>query len=110
MDKLVRYRQYVQDILRSHVDENDSPVTTQVLFDTERDHYQLAHVGWADSFDRVYGILVHVDIIGDKIWIQRDKTEIGVATELIDYGVDKKDIVLGFQSPHKRQFTEFAVG
>ena len=36
-------------------------------------------------------------------------TEIGVANELVEQGVPKKDIVLGFHIPYRRQFTEFAV-
>jgi hypothetical protein len=80
----------------------------QLLFDTQRDHYQLVQVGWQEN-RRVYGCLVHVDIKNEKIWIQRDGTEIGIANELVQAGVPKKDIVLAFQSPYKRQFTEYAV-
>lgn len=43
-----------------------------------------------------------------KIWIQRDFTEEGVASELVDLGVPKTDIVLGFKPPDMRQFTGFA--
>ncbi|MGB3207023.1 MAG: element excision factor XisI family protein, partial [Crinalium sp.] len=41
---------------------------------------------------------------------QRDFTEVGVANELLAAGVPKQDIVLGFQAPYKRKFTEFAFG
>jgi len=51
-----------------------------------------------------------VEIKDDKIWIERDGTEIGVASELVAAGVPKQDIVLAFHAPYKRQFTEFAVG
>ena len=58
----------------------------------------------------MHGCLVHIDIINDKIWIQRDFTEEGVASELVELGVPKTDIVLGFKSPFVREFTGFAVG
>lgn len=45
-----------------------------------------------------------------KIWIQRDGTGIGIANELIAAGVPKEDIILGFNAPYKREFTDFAVG
>jgi hypothetical protein len=45
----------------------------------------------------------------EKIWIQHDGTEGGIANELVERGVPKQDIVLAFHSPFKRQFTEFAV-
>ncbi len=58
----------------------------------------------------VYGTIIHVDIRDRKIWIQRDFTEGGLASELIDLGVPKTDIVLGFKPPYMKQFTGFASG
>lgn len=55
----------------------------------------------------VYGTIIHVDIRDGKIWIQRDFTEKGVASELVYLGVSKTDIVLGFKPPYMRQFTGF---
>ena len=56
----------------------------------------------------VYGTIIHVDIRDGKIWIQRDFTEEGVARKLVDLGVPKTDIVLGFKPPYMRQFNDFA--
>ncbi|NEO03045.1 MAG: XisI protein, partial [Moorea sp. SIO3I7] len=36
-------------------------------------------------------------------------TEIGFANELVKLGVPKTDIVLAFQEPAVRQYTDFAV-
>lgn len=47
-------------------------------------------------------MIIHVDIKDDKISIQRDGTEIGIANELMATGVPKEDIVLGFHAPYKR--------
>jgi hypothetical protein len=110
MEKLVDHREAVQTLIKRY-GEDGSPkrdVDTQIIFDQERDHYQLVNVGWhADR--RVYGCVLHIDIQGGKIWIQHNGTEFNVADELVELGVPKQDIVLGFQSPFKRQFTEFAV-
>jgi XisI protein len=111
MANIETYREYVQSILKkyeSYQSEND-PIESQIIFDTERDRYQLVHVGWRD-WRRYYGCVVHIDIKDGKIWIQHDGTEIGVANELVDLGVPKKDIVLAFHAPYKRKFTEFAIG
>lgn len=107
----VNYPQLVQDILKNH-SANDLANGTeiQLLFDTERHHYQVLHIGWTQQRKRVYGIVIHVDIKENFIWVQRDGTEIGIANELLEAGVPKQDIVLGFHSPYKRQFTEFAKG
>ena len=72
-------------------------------------HYLLMLVG-RDGTRRVHGCLIHLDIIDDKIWIQRDGTEDGVADDLLNAGISKNQIVLGFQPPDIRPYTEFAAG
>ncbi|MEB3277654.1 MAG: XisI protein [Lyngbya sp.] len=91
---------------------NDETRDTELQFvcDPENHHYMVVHLGWIeDGMRRVYGCIIHVDIKNDKIWIQRDGTEIGVANELLEAGVPKQDIVLGFHAPYKRKYTDFAV-
>jgi len=69
----------------------------------------LVIVGW-EGVKRVHGCLIHLEIIAGKIWIQRDGTEDGIANDLLQYGIRKDQIVLGFRDPEMRQYTEFAVG
>lgn len=107
MDKL-NYRDVVQSILKSHVGNRlNGNTEVHLIFDTERDRYQLLHIGW-EGLSRVFGCIIYVEIKDGKIWIERDGTEIGVANELVEAGVPKQDIVLGFKAPYKRKFTEFA--
>lgn len=42
------------------------------------------------------------------MWIQHDGTERGLASELMEQGVPRGDIVLGFRAPARRKYTEFA--
>lgn len=111
MDKLTHYRQIVQQILtqHSHIQPAYGEIEMGVLFDPERDRYQVMRTGWLQR-RRVYGALIHIDLIGEKIWIQYDGTEVGVANELTDEGIPKADIVLAYHSPFMRQYDGFAVG
>jgi len=52
---------------------------------------------------------MHLDIKKDKIWIQQNTTEVDLAEELIETGVPKQDIVIGFHTPKMRQLTGFGV-
>ncbi len=79
-----------------------------MIFLIKNHHYQVLNIGWKDQ-KRIYGVIIHVDFKDNKIWIQRDGTEIGIANELVEAGVPKQDIVLGFLAPYKRKLTEFAV-
>ena len=111
MDKIGKYREYIQQILREHA---EIPMTTdtvkaELIFDRENDHYQLAYVGWRGD-KRIFGPVMHFDIEDEKIWIQYNGTEEHIAEKLVAMGVPKEDIVLGFHSAFKRQFTSYAVG
>lgn len=106
----INYAAIVQDVLKRHLEHVLVGETElQFVCDSQNHHYQLIHLGWK-GLRRVYGCLVHVDVRDQKIWIQRDGTEVGVANELVEAGVPKQDIVLAFHAPYKRKFTEFAVG
>ena len=109
MDKMTNYRHSIQQFVEQYATYGISPehIERETIFDTTRDHYQLVNVGWRGEH-RVYGCVLHFDIKDGKIWIQQNGTEIDVAEELMNLGVSREDIVLGFQSPYKRQFTGFA--
>ncbi len=106
----MQYRSIIKQILQNHVytpvkayDEYES----QVVTDDEKGHFYLMKVGW-DNMKRIHGCTIHMDLKGEKIWIQEDWTEYGVANELLDAGVPKEDIVLAFHAPYKRPYTGFA--
>ncbi|MBF2020024.1 MAG: XisI protein [Hydrococcus sp. C42_A2020_068] len=65
-------------------------------------------MGW-EGKRRVHSCLVHLEIIDDKIWIQRDGTEDGIANDLVAAGIPKNQIILAFHPPEIRQHTEYAV-
>jgi hypothetical protein len=67
MDNAQWYRQLIQQILQRHAEGlSGSHIETQLIFDTERDHYQLLYVGW-DGDKRVFGPVLHFDIKNGKI-------------------------------------------
>jgi hypothetical protein len=86
----------------------DPDTEMQRVVDEKGDHYLLIELGWQNN-RRIYGTLIHLDIIDQKIWIQQDGTEDGIASELMKYGISKEQIVLGFKSLERRKITEFAV-
>jgi hypothetical protein len=103
------YKQLIQDIIQNYANKHpqNQPIETQIVFDTQNHHYLLLYVGW-EGEKQIYGCPIHVDIKDNKFWIQRDFTEEGIASQLLEAGVSKENIVLGFRSPFNRQFTDFA--
>ena len=114
MDKLTQYRNFVQAALLNYAEirsgiSSHSQLELQTLFDINHDHYQLVYVGWQND-RRIYGPLFHLDIKNEKVWLQLNTTDDDISEDLIKLGIPKEDIVLGFQDPYMRQFTDFAVG
>ena len=110
MDRLNRYRQLIRHILTEHskIPYKHGEIAFETVFDVESDRYLLMILG-RENKRYQHGCLVHVDILQEKIWIQRDGTESGVANEFVEAGVPKDEIVLGFKSPERRKDTEFAI-
>lgn len=106
----VNYPDFIEKVLDPYtkIPYAHGNLTCEAVLDRTRGRFVLITVGW-DEDDRVDDVLVHVDIINGKIWIQTDNTEHGIAPELVEAGVPKSDIVLAFQAPELRQYTEYAV-
>jgi hypothetical protein len=110
MDRLTEYRAIIKKILTEYAQFKPAhgEIETEVVFDEERDHYELVYIGW-EGVKRIHGSVIHVDIRDGKVWIQHDGTESGIAEELVEAGIPRDQIVLGFHPPEIRRHTQFAV-
>jgi hypothetical protein len=109
VDRLENYRQIIRNVLSEYLKLQyaNGEIQNEAVFDRENDRYMIVSVGW-QGVKRVHGALVHIDIINDKVWIQRDGTEHGIARELVAAGIPKDHIVLGFHTADVRPHTEYA--
>ena len=112
MDNVKNYTRLIRDALDSYVSlttKFPSPDYEVIqVYDNEHQHYLVRKLGWKKS-DRIQHTVLHVALRNNKIWIEEDLTEDGIATYFIEHGVPPTDIVLGFQPPLMRPYTEFAV-
>ena len=110
MDKLAYYRDIVRKLIFEYATHKpaNGKIEVEAVIDSERDHYEVVYVGW-DGVRRVHGSVVHIDIIGDKVWIQYDGTSQPVAEALLEAGIPGEAIVLGFHLAELRQYTDFAI-
>lgn len=112
MDSLSHYRaltrQLITEYERLYCMAQETGVEVYCVFDEAHDHYMLVEYGWHGQ-KRVKRTLLYVRLRAGKFWIEEDRTEEGIATDLLRAGVPKEDIVLAFHSPDMRPYTEFAV-
>jgi len=113
VERVARYRKIIKAVLEKYdrllKQQPPAGVESHLIFDEHRDEYLLVKSGWSPEQRRVRGIVAHVRLKDGKVWVEEDWTEDGVATDLINAGVPKQDIVLAFQPPEARPFSEFAV-
>jgi len=111
MDQLTEYPKLIEHILAEYISlcnrRPDSNIETFLIVDQPKGHYIWMNLGWQNG-ERITGITVYVRLRDGKFWIEEDWTENGIATDLIQAGVPKEDIVLAFHEPKIRQYTDFA--
>ena len=109
-EQLARYQQIIQEVLSEYAKVKPANGDFEVLtvFDTERNHYQIVHIGWQGR-RWVHHCTIHVDIRNEKFWFFQNLTEHEIEKDLMELGVPKTDIVLGFIPESIRHMTDFGV-
>lgn len=109
MASLTEYRQIIRNVLSelANIPYLNKGIEREVILDDANNRYMLVSIGWQDNH-RVHHCVIHIDLIDDKVWIQKDNTDLPIARELEQAGIPKSAIVLGFQQPNMRQYTDYA--
>jgi hypothetical protein len=109
MDKINRYQAAVCELLTEYVNRTvtrpANQLVPQILVDKEHNKFQVLYYGWQKE-KYVFFPAFHFDIIDGKIWLQCNNTEWEVDTILIEKGVAKEDIVIGFLPPYYREIAK----
>lgn len=110
MEKLKKYQAAILQILMDYtkIRYSNLDAENKLIADKENHHYQILTIGW-EGKKFIHDCPIHMDIIDGKVWIQRNMTELDLGTLLMDRGVLKSDIVLGFLSPNTRKYSDFAI-
>jgi hypothetical protein len=110
MDKVAKYKKIVRQVTEEVGNLGRTPndkIATQFITDDEHGHYLLYYSGWRDEESRTYGCFLHIDVNPDgKVWLQHDGTDLEVAKILVERGISKHDVVLGFYAPYRRAWVE----
>ncbi|MGK7923819.1 MAG: XisI protein [Spirulina sp.] len=110
MDTLKYYYKIITKILGEYAQlpYAHGNLERKLIIGEDRKNYLLLTVGELKG-KPVHACIVHLEIIGDKIWIHEDGLEDGIADDLLREGVSKSQIVLGFHPQKIRAYTDFAV-
>ena len=109
-DRIILFQKTLRQIFEkySQFKLSYADVEIELVLDDDRGHYELWQIGW-QGHKRIHACILHVDIKDGKIWIQHDGIHEGITDELLEAGIQPKEIVLAFHSPTARRHLPFAV-
>ena len=113
MDRLTAYRAAIKKILGDFADLLNRDRTTKeldtvFLCDETNDLYMVYQIGW-DRNKHISTPSIFIRIIEGKIWVEVNWTEIELGEELMELGVAKEDIRVGWVPPFMREPEESVV-
>jgi XisI protein len=111
-NKIKKYQKLITDYLTEYASvkpANLSDCESIVIADTQGNHFQVLTMGW-EKGKYVHSIVFHLDIAENgKIWLRANWTDTDIAELLVEKGVPKSDIVLGFFPKDLRALSDYAV-
>lgn len=96
---------FCKEFIKNYPD-SDEKFSTLSIIDEKNHHYQCVSFGF-QGYRNIFSVFFHFDIIKDKIWIQRDITDLVIVDKLQELGVPKEDIILGYRHPTSRYLSGF---
>ena len=106
MEKIKKYENLIIELLNSI---KGTSLDNVVIADKEKRHYQLLHVG-NDSRNRYFfHVRIHFHLREDGvICVYENRTEEEIGDTLMEQGVPKSDILVGFLPQTARQYAGYA--
>lgn len=87
MDKIEKYQNlivnYLTDYAQTVKPVNLKDVQNRVIADREGNSFQLVRIGW-NGKKHIFNVVLHFDIIQDKVWFQCNNTDREVVDELME--------------------------
>lgn len=99
LNKALRYQKAILAFLNDYAQVKPNgwnKVKNQIVADRENHHYQLLRVGWHGG-EHIHQTVFHFDLVGDRVVIQENRTDVPIVDELGVLGIPRKDILMAFQ-------------
>lgn len=110
-EKLRAYGAIISDRLARFVElrKNVPNADYELITDDTHFHYQVVRTGWYDN-SFYHKTVFHFQIKPTgKVWLLVNNTDILVTDDLVEMGIPKSDMVIGFLPESMRPYSGFAV-
>ena len=111
MDKTLKYQKAILSLLKEYDNfwGNTDGLKNHIIADKEKNDYVMLTMGWQNENHYEHLLCFHLEIKDGKIWLHENNTEALIADELVEKGVAREDIILGFVEPEIRKYSGFAM-
>jgi XisI protein len=99
MDKSLKYQEILLNFLNEYANRNLAGWTdarNMVVVDATNHQFLLMRIAWNKGKFYNYPVF-HFELIGDKVSVLSNQTDMPIDEELEDLGIAKKDIIWGFE-------------
>lgn len=100
------YQTCIKHLLSEYEPLNTQDTEIHLCFDDKRMSYLVMRIGWFQKYKRIHRCVIHIEIVHDTVVIQANNTEDQIDAELIEMGIPKEKICLGFIPADFRAYAE----
>ncbi len=100
------YQTCIKQLLSEYEPLNTQDTEISLSFDDERMSYLVMRVGWFQQYKRIHRCLIHIEIVDETVVIQANNTEDPIDTDLVEMGIPKEKMCLGFIPADFRAYAE----
>jgi len=96
MDKIKKYKKIIRKVyleMAKLQPENMPLVKSNIIIDKEERHFILMDMGWS-QLGFIHNWVFHFEIKDGKVYGHKNMTDFDIVAELVENGIDKKDIVI----------------
>ena len=105
MDKIEKYKKIIQEELKYQATKtlyNAPNVKRQLIINAEKTDFILLSLGWDDD-NFLHTILFHYQIKDNKVWLMKNNTNVLINQIMIENGIHKNDITIGWIPDYLRE-------
>lgn len=98
MDKIVKYQNIVAQVLQKHIglpSPHFPAIKDLLIIDADKRHFILLSMGWHKQ-NYIHQITFHIEVKPKgQVWIHENRTDVLIDEELVEKGVEAKDLTAG---------------
>ena len=111
MGKITKYKKVLKEFMECQTAipwANAKELKSHLIINKDQSEFILLKVGWFGK-EFKHSVIFHFEIKNNKVWLYKNNTDIEIGELLVDKGIPKSNIVIGFISEMERTVEGYAL-